>query len=175
MLTLLHSSRGIGADAKSHLHYSPRASLFRENSPAVVRSCQSARGANYAKLRYGQKPPLLVERTAVKSTTPPPHLPAWSTKGISPRVRTALSRNADSALSNAALSIEPLEISSTRSRWLLPVVGAVIGAGAGAVWGTYLMNDADEWIAPPAHLVTIPIGAAAGALVGWVADQVVRR
>lgn len=122
-----------------------------------------------------QKPPLLVERTAVKSTTPPPHLPAWSTKGISPRVKTALSRNADSALSNAALSIEPLEISSTRSRWLLPVVGAVIGAGAGAVWGTYLMNDADEWIAPPAHLVTIPIGAAAGALVGWVADQVVRR
>jgi hypothetical protein len=46
--------------------------------------------------------------------------------------------------------------------------GGLIGAAMGAVGGTYMMYAADEWMAPPAHIFTVPVGAVVGVLVGAV-------
>jgi hypothetical protein len=61
-----------------------------------------------------------------------------------------------------------------RSSWQYPLIGAVAGGIVGAVWGTYLMRSADEWLAPPAHFITIPLGAAVGAALGLIANEMDR-
>lgn len=45
--------------------------------------------------------------------------------------------------------------------------GVAAGAVAGAIWGTVVMKNADDWVAPPAHMFTIPVGALLGGVVGW--------
>jgi hypothetical protein len=53
-----------------------------------------------------------------------------------------------------------------RPLWYRPLIGAGIGAVVGAAYGTIVMVRADEWLAPPAHYITIPVGAMLGAGVG---------
>ena len=72
-------------------------------------------------------------------------------------------------------SPESLRAAQTRSRWFYPGVGAVIGGLASAAWGTYEMNKPGEYLAPPLHFVTLPLGIVAGALVGWMVDMAVPR
>jgi hypothetical protein len=55
---------------------------------------------------------------------------------------------------------------AARSAWKYPLRGAIIGAVAGAVWGTILMATADEYIGVPAHAFTVPGGALLGLAVG---------
>lgn len=57
-----------------------------------------------------------------------------------------------------------------RSAWRYPAIGLGVGALAGVVWGTYVMATADEYLAPPAHIVTVPIGAVVGGLIGLLAN-----
>ena len=45
--------------------------------------------------------------------------------------------------------------------------GVVAGAVSGAIWGTVVMKNADDWVGPPAHMFTIPVGALLGGVVGW--------
>lgn len=59
-----------------------------------------------------------------------------------------------------------------RSPWRYPLTGAVVGAVAGAAWGSYVMATTDEYLAPPAYLVTVPLGAALGALLGVAANVI---
>jgi peptidoglycan/LPS O-acetylase OafA/YrhL len=56
------------------------------------------------------------------------------------------------------------------SPWRYPAWGAVIGGLVGAAAGSYLMYSMDGYIAPPAHILTVPAGVVVGAYLGWVVD-----
>ncbi|HEX5869734.1 MAG TPA: hypothetical protein VFY65_04945, partial [Longimicrobium sp.] len=45
-----------------------------------------------------------------------------------------------------------------RSGWKYPLIGMAVGAVVGAGFGTWVMLDAEEWLAPPAHIATVPAG-----------------
>lgn len=55
-------------------------------------------------------------------------------------------------------------------RWILPVAGAVLGAGVGIWWGSRIIAGPDEWVAVPPHVYTVPISAAAGLVLGILAN-----
>ena len=59
-----------------------------------------------------------------------------------------------------------------RSRWRYPVIGAIAGAVVGAAYGTYIVVSTENYLAPPAHFVTVPVGAAIGALLGLAANAI---
>jgi hypothetical protein len=63
-----------------------------------------------------------------------------------------------------------------RSRfWPYPVIGIAAGALVGAVAGTVMMVQADEWMAPPAHVYTVPAGALVGGVLGVVVGLIARN
>jgi hypothetical protein len=64
------------------------------------------------------------------------------------------------------------EAEAGRPSWVLPVIGAAVGAGAGWLWANDMVDDAGDWIAPPPHVLLVPVGALAGAIVGAVANSV---
>jgi hypothetical protein len=75
--------------------------------------------------------------------------------------------DAPTAFSATTFSIPRAEMEKTnRGRNML--YGGLIGAVAGAAAGTYIMYSADEYMAAPAHFVTVPVGAVLGVLVGAV-------
>lgn len=78
------------------------------------------------------------------------------------------------AAGQARSAVERLDAQTRRSAWRYPVIGAAGGALAGAVFGTVLMATADEWIAPPAHLFTVPAGAVLGLAIGGIANLIDR-
>lgn len=53
-----------------------------------------------------------------------------------------------------------------RSGWTYPLIGAGVGILAGAAYGTWVMLDSEEWLAPPIHIVTVPAGAILGLAIG---------
>jgi hypothetical protein len=59
-----------------------------------------------------------------------------------------------------------LEAEARKNRGRNVFVGVVAGAALGAIAGTYLMASTDEWLAPPAHIVTVPLGALVGGVIG---------
>jgi hypothetical protein len=59
--------------------------------------------------------------------------------------------------------------------WPYPVIGIAAGALVGAVAGTVMMVQADEWMAPPAHVITVPAGALAGGVLGVVVGLIARN
>lgn len=59
-----------------------------------------------------------------------------------------------------------------RSAWKYPLMGLAVGAVAGAAYGTWIMLDSDEWLAPPAHIVTVPLGAVVGLAIGGAMNLV---
>lgn len=61
---------------------------------------------------------------------------------------------------------EGLEEAARKNRGRNMVKGGVAGAVVGAIAGTYMMVQAEEWMAPPAHIITIPLGAVVGAVIG---------
>jgi hypothetical protein len=69
---------------------------------------------------------------------------------------------------------QPVEAVETRSPWSYPRYGMIVGALVGAVAGTVVMATADEWMAPPAHILTVPVGAVAGLAIGGLANLVDR-
>ena len=66
----------------------------------------------------------------------------------------------------------PAVLMAPRSRWRYPVIGAIAGAVVGAAYGTYIVLSTENYLAPPAHFVTVPIGAAIGALLGLAANAI---
>ncbi|HEX6372057.1 MAG TPA: hypothetical protein VF006_24240 [Longimicrobium sp.] len=62
-----------------------------------------------------------------------------------------------------------------RSGWRYPLIGLGVGTLVGAAYGTWVMLDADEWLAPPAHIVTVPAGAVLGLAIGGLANLVAPR
>lgn len=66
----------------------------------------------------------------------------------------------------AHVGSDALDAAAARSAWKYPVRGALIGALAGAVYGTIVMATADEYIGVPAHAFTVPAGAVLGLAVG---------
>ena len=48
------------------------------------------------------------------------------------------------------------------------LIGAVIGAALGTAYGYHIMSTTDDYLAPPAYLITAPAGALLGLLVGAV-------
>jgi ferric-dicitrate binding protein FerR (iron transport regulator) len=66
----------------------------------------------------------------------------------------------------------PLLHAAPRSAWRYPRIGLLAGAVAGAAFGTYIMATADEWMAPPAHIVTVPGGALVGLAAGGLANLI---
>jgi hypothetical protein len=60
---------------------------------------------------------------------------------------------------------------SRRSPWLLPGVGAVVGGLAGLVLSEHVMRTADDWVAPPVHIVLVPAGVVLGAFIGFMGNQ----
>ncbi len=69
---------------------------------------------------------------------------------------------------------QPVQALEARPGWKYPAYGMLVGALVGAVAGTAMMATADEWMAPPAHILTIPAGALAGLAIGGVANLVDR-
>lgn len=72
------------------------------------------------------------------------------------------------------LEIAPRLQSEDRShpRWIYPAVGALVGGLAGVAWGAYLVETTPAWLAKPTvYFVTVPVGAAAGALLGLIVDS----
>ena len=66
---------------------------------------------------------------------------------------------------------QPFETSRlTSNRWLLPVAGTLLGAGLGIWWGHRIMDGADDWVAVPPYIYTVPVGAVAGLIVGVLAN-----
>lgn len=57
-----------------------------------------------------------------------------------------------------------------RSGWKYPLIGMAVGAVVGAGFGTWVMLDTEEWLAPPAHIVTVPAGAVLGLALGGLAN-----
>lgn len=75
--------------------------------------------------------------------------------------------DAPTHLSATAFAIRNADAAST-SRGKKMLYGGLIGAAVGAAAGTYVMYTADEYMAAPAHLFTVPVGAVIGVLVGAV-------
>lgn len=70
------------------------------------------------------------------------------------------------------LAIPDLHEVESDGGWLRPVLWIGGGALIGAAWGTYLMWQADDgWIGPPAHILTVPVGAAGGGLLYLIFDR----
>jgi hypothetical protein len=69
---------------------------------------------------------------------------------------------------------QPVTAVEARSPWTYPRYGMIVGALVGAVAGTVVMATADEWMAPPAHILTVPVGAVAGLAIGGIANLVDR-
>lgn len=63
------------------------------------------------------------------------------------------------------------DIRRRRPAWVFPVVGAVTGAGIGALIASYRMNKASDWVAPPLHFIYVPVGGLVGLLVGAIANE----
>ena len=61
------------------------------------------------------------------------------------------------------------------TQWRYAGWGILAGAVAGAIWGTVAMMNAEEWIAPPAHIFTVPFGAVVGGVGGWVIGTVAQE
>lgn len=75
----------------------------------------------------------------------------------------------DRPLFTDSTGLSPPAFQRSSTDWRYPVWGAV----AGGIWGTVVMLNADEWVAPPAYMVTIPLGAVVGGVAGWVIGAVV--
>jgi len=52
------------------------------------------------------------------------------------------------------------------ANWDYPLLGAVIGAVAGGLWGGWIATRSDDYVGPPPYLLTVPVGAAAGFVAG---------
>jgi hypothetical protein len=95
--------------------------------------------------------------------------PAPAARGLYGSPRTPLPASlAPSAARTASLPVEGAR--GKRSAWRYPALGAVAGTLVGAVVGTSLMVGSDEWMAPPAHILTVPAGALLGLAIGGVVN-----
>jgi hypothetical protein len=91
--------------------------------------------------------------------------PAWSQAATPlPAALAPAAREAD----------QPVQALEARPAWKYPAYGVLVGALVGAVAGTAVMATADEWMAPPAHILTVPAGALAGLALGGVANLIDR-
>lgn len=104
------------------------------------------------------RPSALVQAAA---PLPPPLVPEAAPVGAADEVRAK-------AISHARME----EAEMRGSKWTYPAIGLVVGAVAGAAYGTWVMREADDWVAPPAHFVTVPAGAVLGLALGAVANLV---
>lgn len=82
-----------------------------------------------------------------------------------------LSRSNEGRLSSAHIALSaaggsPIRVGNTGRVRTYALWGGVGGAVAGAIWGAAMMRTAEDWIGPPAFVVTVPAGVLAGALVG---------
>lgn len=100
---------------------------------------------------------------AAQSALPASVQPTWSRAAAPlPASLVPVVREADA----------PVAKVDARSPWTYPRYGLIAGALAGAVAGTVVMASVDEWMAPPAHVLTVPAGAVAGLALGGVANLV---
>ena len=89
-----------------------------------------------------------------------------------PLPRTLVPPAALKAVRHAGPEVEAMDTTfiPRRSRWKYPLIGLGVGALVGAAYGTWVMADSEEWIAPPAHVVTVPAGALLGLAIGGAAN-----
>lgn len=90
-----------------------------------------------------------------------------------PPHRFELHSHTDAAARSPALAPWSATAAATagarRRRAVLPLAGAVVGGIAGVFWGNHEL-DGVELIGPPPHVITIPVGAALGALAGIIGN-----
>lgn len=103
-----------------------------------------------------------------------PSMPPIPARSMDEPLPAALIPSRAAVAAQARDPTERLDAQTRRSPWRYPAIGAVAGALAGAAFGTALMVTADEWIAPPAHLFTVPAGAVLGMAIGGVANLIDR-
>ncbi|HEX2210106.1 MAG TPA: hypothetical protein VHG93_20695 [Longimicrobium sp.] len=89
-----------------------------------------------------------------------------------PLPRTLVPPAALRAVWNAGTEVEAMDTTfiPRRSGWKYPLIGLGVGALVGAAYGTWVMAHSEEWIAPPAHVVTVPAGALLGLAIGGAAN-----
>jgi hypothetical protein len=103
--------------------------------------------------------------------TPSPE-PEWVVDGaMHPLLVGTASLTADAA-PNSEIA---LSLSAQQERSLLqyPALGVGIGALAGFAYGIYIMASTQDYLGPPAYMLTVPVGAAAGAVVGLLAHVII--
>ena len=59
----------------------------------------------------------------------------------------------------------------TRSRWVYPAAGALIGGAAGVIWGREVDRRSDPWVPYGPAVFFGALGAAGGTFVGWYVDE----
>lgn len=72
-----------------------------------------------------------------------------------------------------AEALQPAGGGTRRPRWLVPAIGAVVGAGIGALIARSKDSGGDVFF--DLYSLYVPIGAVGGALVGAVVDREMRR